>query len=181
MNRIYLRAFEPEDYKLISLWRQDEDILHRLSGNHYFVSTEREKQWVLDKALNDARNIYLAICMKDDHNMAGYTSINNIDLRNLKAEWGGTIIGDKQMWGKGIATEAAKMMLHYIFNQYPIHKCYGQCLEEHTVTIKMLLNLGFTQEGMKRDDVFKNGKFKSILQFSMLRDEYLERYHVATI
>lgn len=174
--RIYLRAFEPDDYLLISEWRQDDEVTRSLGGNHYYVSMEREKQWVFDKSVNDNRNIYLAICLCEDKRMIGYTSLNNIDLRNLKAEWGGTIIGDKQMWGKGIASEAARLMLDYIFNQYPIHKCYAYCLEEHLVTVKMFKSLGFIIDGVSRDDVYKDGAFKSKISVSILRDEYLARY-----
>jgi RimJ/RimL family protein N-acetyltransferase len=174
--RIYLRAFEPDDYRLISAWRHDDEVTNLLGGNHFFVSQAREKQWVEDKSVGDNRNIYLAICLSDDDRMVGYTSINNIDLRNQKAEWGGTIIGDKTMWGKGIAAEAARQMLKYLFYQYPIHKCYGYCLEEHKITERMLLSLGFSCDGICRDEVFKNGEFKNILLFSILRDEYLEKY-----
>lgn len=173
--RIFFRALEPDDYQLISLWRHDEEITTLLGGNHFFISAEREKQWVIDKSLHDDRDIYLAICLLEDGRMIGYTSINNIDLRNLKAEWGGTIIGDKDLWGKGYASEAARLMLAYIFTQYPIHKCYAFCLKEHQVTEKLFVSLGFQLDGVVRDDVYKNGEFKSLLAYSILRDEYERR------
>jgi RimJ/RimL family protein N-acetyltransferase len=174
--RVYLRAFEPEDYTLTIKWRNDEGITKALAGNRFFVSQAKEKKWVEEKSINNVDYIYLAICLREDGKMIGYTSINSIDCRNLKAEWGGTIIGEKDFWGKGYATEAAMLMLEYLFEQYPMHKCYGYCLEEHQVTEKMLLSLGFTKEGFVRDDVFKDGEFKSKLLFSILRDEYLTRY-----
>lgn len=174
--RIYLRAFEIEDYKLISEWRHDEEITTPLSGNTYYVSSEREKKWVEHNIFDDKTNIYLAICLKDGDRMIGYTSITNIDLRNQKAEWGGTIIGDKTLWGKGYATEAAKLMLRFLFMEYPIHRCYGYCLEEHKVTERLLVSLGFHQEAKLRDVIFKNGEFKSLLGFSLLREEYIEKH-----
>lgn len=174
--RIYLRAFEPEDYVLINKWRNDEEIYRSLGGNLNFVSLAREKAWVQSKSIEDNRNIYLAVCILDSDELVGYTSINNIDLRNQKAEWGGTIIGNKSLWGKGIASEAARQMLIYLFEQYPIHKCYAYCLEEHHVTKKMFLSLGFNQDGLLRDEVFKNGEFKNLLVFSILRDEFEAKY-----
>jgi RimJ/RimL family protein N-acetyltransferase len=174
--RIYLRAFEPEDYVLINKWRNDEEIYRSLGGNLNFVSLAREKNWVQSKSIEDNRNIYLAVCLLDSDEMVGYTSINNIDLRNQKAEWGGTIIGNKSLWGKGIASEAARQMLGYLFEQYPIHKCYGYCLEEHHVTKKMFISLGLKQDGILRDEVFKNGEFKNLLVFSILRDEFEAKY-----
>lgn len=173
MTRLYLRAFEPEDYKLINEWRIDEDIYKLLGGNHNFVSSVREKQWVDQKMVDDNNNIYLAICLKEEKRMIGYTCIKNIDLRNLKAELG-YIIGDKTKWGKGFATEAEKITLKYLFHQYPIHKCYAYCLQEHIVSIKLLKSLGFKQDGILRDEVYKDGEFKSFLVFSILREEFEE-------
>lgn len=170
--RIFLRALEPEDHVLISSWRQDDEISKLYGGNYFFVSTYRDKNWVLEKINDDRTNIYLAICLKEDKRMIGITSINNIDLRNQKAEWGGTTIGDKTLWGKGYAGEAAKLMLSFLFEQYPIHKCYGYCLEEHTVTQKLFKSVGMSLDGIIRDDVFKNGEFKSKMLFSILRSEY---------
>lgn len=175
MIDFFLRAFEPDDYKVTALWRKDPDIMNSLGGNHFFVSEFREKSWVENKSMGDNSEIYMAICLTEDQRLIGYTSINNIDLRNSRAEWGGTIIGDKHYWGKGIASKAAEMMLDYLFAQYPVHKCYGYCLEEHTVTIRMLASLGFSQDGIMREHIYKNGEYKSLLVFSILREEYLRR------
>ena len=176
--RIYLRAFELSDYELISLWRHDCEILSLMSGNHYFVSAERDKKWVEQKISDDRTEIYLGICLKENDCMIGYTSINNLDLRNQKAEWGGTTIGHKDLWGKGYATEAAQLMLTYLFKEYPINKCQGRCLEEHLVTNKMLESLGFTKDGSFRDEVYKNGSFHSIALYSILKSEInLQKYY----
>ena len=169
--RIYLRALELEDHIPIQKWRNDPEIYQNLAGNVFFVSTEKEKKSVEMKINDDSKNIYLAICDSTNDIIIGYTQINNIDLRNQKAEWGGTLIGDKNFWGKGFGKEASAKMLRFLFDQYPIHKCYGRCLEEHPATVKLLLDLGFRQDGVLRDDVFKNGEFKNILLFSILRSE----------
>jgi len=41
--RVYLRAFEPEDYLLLHKWRNDDDIAHYFSGTIRFTSTLNEK------------------------------------------------------------------------------------------------------------------------------------------
>lgn len=171
--RIYLRAFEIDDYKLISQWRHDEEINNLVCGNRYFISSEREKKWVEQKIFDDRDNIYCAVCLKEDNTMIGYISIIRIDLRNRKAEWGGVTIGDKTMWGKGYATEAAKLMLQYVFNELPINKFQACVLDSHKVTEKMFSTLGFTKDGVFRQEVYKDGQFHDIYLYSMLRDEYL--------
>ncbi len=42
-ERVYLRAFEPDDYRLINKWRNDPEINKYLGGNTFLVSSEREK------------------------------------------------------------------------------------------------------------------------------------------
>lgn len=176
MKRIYLRAFEPDDYLLISKWRNDPEITKLLGGNHYFISQARDRNWVEEKSIKDNTNLYLAICLLDNNDMIGYFSVTNIDLRNLKVDLGGMIIGDKSLWGKGYAKETFIAVVDYLFAQYPIHKITNYMLEEHKVTVKMTESIGFTYDGIKRDDIFKNGEFKSVLIYSMLRDEYGAKY-----
>ncbi len=173
---IYLRAFELDDYKEIHKWRNDKEINKYLSGNNYFVSSEREKKFIETKIFDDKKDIYLSICDSNNHQIIGFCSINNIDLRNLHAEWGGTLIGDKKYLGKSIGEQSAKIMLRFLFDNYPIHKCKTSCLEDHPATIKLFEKLGFIQDGILRDEVYKNGKMKNILLFSILRDEINDRF-----
>jgi RimJ/RimL family protein N-acetyltransferase len=169
--RVYLRALEIDDYLLINKWRNDPDVTKYLGGNVFFVSSERERKAIENKIFDDSKNIYLSICLLDTNQLIGYSSINNLDLRNRKAEWGGTFIGDKEYIGGGYGKEASMLMLRFLFDQYPIHKCYGYCLEEHPISSKLFLSLGFSQDGVLRDEVFKNGEFKNVLMFSILKEE----------
>lgn len=170
-ERIYLRALEIEDSRIIYKWRQDKDITRYLAGNMFFVSLEREKRSIENKILDDSKHLYLGICLKENDQLIGYGQINNIDLRNQKAEWGGMLIGEKEFIGKGYGEEASKMLLRYLFDQYPINKCYGYCLAEHPVSPKLFAKLGFKQDGVLRQEIYKNGEFKDVLIFSILRCE----------
>lgn len=171
---IYLRSLEVADGPLIYKWRMDPEITDLLSGPSFFASREKEQRWVEDKVSNTTGQLYLAICLRETDAMIGYTSLNNIDFRNRKTEWGGTIIGEKQFWGKGIAKAAASLMLRYVFEELGMNRCYAYCLEEHEVTRRLFKSLRFSQEGILRDDVFKKGVFHNSLLFSLLRSEYAE-------
>ena len=173
---IYIRALEIEDYKKIHIWRNDPELRYFLGVNVLLVSSEREKKAIENKIFDDKKDIYFAICDKETNTIIGFSSINNIDLRNQKAEWGGTLIGDKNYLGKGYGKKASALMLRYLFDQYPINKCYGYCLEEHPTSAKLFISLGFQQDGILRHDLFKNGKFKNLLYFSILREEINEKF-----
>jgi len=88
-ERIFLRALEISDYLLINEWRNNPKLNYYLGGNIFLVSSEREKKSIENKIFDDSKNIYFAICDNESNELIGYSSINDIDLRNLKALWGG--------------------------------------------------------------------------------------------
>ncbi len=171
---IYLRALEPDDYIVINKWRNDEKLTKFLSANHFFVSKEREKQWAISKSVDDSHNLYLGIGLKKTPDvLVGYCAINNIDLRNRQATWGATLIGSEYL-GNGYGVQSAKLMLKYLFDQYPIHKCNTSCLLQHPRTVRMFEELGFKKDGVLRDELYKDGKFWDVVLFSLLRTEIQE-------
>jgi len=175
-ERLYLRAIEPEDYILIHKWRIDSVVSKKLGGNNFSISLERDKLWTENKSVDDTKGIYWMIGKLNDNKIIGYCSMINIDLRNLKAELGGIVIGEKDEWGKGYGKEAVKIMLKYFFDNYPINKCFTYCLEENTPSIKIWQSLNFVQDGLLREDVYKDGEFKNLLLFSILRREINDKF-----
>ncbi|MBM4403556.1 MAG: GNAT family N-acetyltransferase [Candidatus Cloacimonetes bacterium] len=169
--RVYFRAFEMSDIDLFIKFRNDEDIYNNITGNKFFVSTEREKKWIEDKIHNDKTNIYLAICLKDNDQLIGYTSVNNIDLRNRNALWGSIFI-DPSYRGKGISIDVGILLLRFVFEEMPIYRFYSGLLEKNVASMKMVAKLGFKQEGIQRSAIFKQNTFHDMVTISMLKPEY---------
>lgn len=170
--QVYLRAFELEDYKLLNKWRNDDEILDLTCANKYFISSEWDKKWVEDKIFNNQKDIYLGICLNNDNSLIGYISMNNLDLRNRCAEWGGLIIGDKKLWNQGYATEAAALLLELGFDEFGLNRIYGHYLESHIATSKILQKLGFEKEGILRNAIYKKGQFHNQVIVGLLKEEY---------
>lgn len=178
--RIYLRALEPEDYLLTHAWRQDEVVIEQIVSPRFFVSKQREKLWVEGKSTDESKGIFFAICLKENDAMIGYCSIINIDLRHLKADLGGIVIGIPELRGKGYGKEASLLRMQYCFEEYPLNKLCVMALSDNKASNRMLLSLGFNLDGVLRDDVFKCGKFKDVNLYSILRHEYEARYQNTT-
>lgn len=171
-HKLYLRAFEPDDFQKINTWRRDEEVYRLAGGNQYFVSSERDRQWVLDKIKNNQSEIYLAMCLVENDLMIGYISLTGIDYRNSRAEWSGIVIGEKQYRGQGYATHAIYLLLEYAFDELGLHRISGYWLAENTTSLFVGKMMGFRQEGVLRDYVYKTGKRHDIIIMSMLKDEF---------
>lgn len=172
-NSIFFRAFEPNDYILINEWRNCPEIQKLTSGTFRYVSSEREKEWVLSKIKNDSEDIYWAICLNDESKkLIGYTSINQIDLIHRKAFHGGIVIGIKDFRDGQIMIDTILKTLAYVFDELNLNRLEAMCLEEHQTSYKMLKIMGYSLEGIKRQAIYKHGKYHDQYLFSILKSEY---------
>lgn len=174
-NLIYLRLFEPEDYVYTHKWHSDSEIQKSICSPRKVVSKEIEKNWVMSKASNNTKDIYLAICLKENGQMIGWYSINNIDYPNRKCHLGGIVIGEKKYRDGLIHEEVGQLAVDYVFNQLNMHKATGSCLVNHVMSRSAMEAKGWHFEGIERDAFFKDGQYHSICHFSLLDHEYRER------
>ncbi|MCH5245819.1 MAG: GNAT family N-acetyltransferase [Muribaculaceae bacterium] len=172
---VFLRPFAPDDYILLNKWRHDPEIQEYTGGPVRYVSIEMEKAWVHDKMMNNAKDIYWAICLNDEsQRMIGYTSLNDIDHLNKRVIFGGLVIGEKDCRNGISMFEADLLKMDYAFNQLNMHCIVDECLSIHPSTPHTLRALGFKKGGVLRDYVYKNGKYHDIDVYSLLRSEYDE-------
>ncbi len=75
----------------------------------------------------------------------------------------GYFIGEPY-WGKGIATEACRLLCSYISEQMEMVRIEAHTFQNNKASMRVLQKNGFTLEAIKRKAVFKNNK---------LMDEYL--------
>jgi RimJ/RimL family protein N-acetyltransferase len=170
--KLILRAFNISDAENVYNWMLDPQIQELISTGTYFASKDYVKKWIEDKIFSKS-DIYLAVCDKDNEIIIGYLSINNIDFRNRKAEWGGMIIGDKNYWGKGVGTEAARLMLKFVFEELNINLFWAFWIEENYASIKIGEKIGFKKIGLLPQSIYKNNKYHNQLIMYMLKDDYL--------
>lgn len=171
MGKVYLRAFEYQDMKFINELRNDGDIFKFTCGNKYFISTERDKQWIEDKIFNNYNQLYLMISEVDGDNQIGYICATDIDYVNRKAQWGGIVIHEK-FSGKGYGTQSAELLLSHLFFECNINTVYGYWRTDHTVSLKIAEKLGFKKDGVMRNFVYKQGEFHDAYLLSILKEEF---------
>lgn len=170
--RVYLRALEPEDYRITIKWRNDNEIWSLVGGPKYYVSSEFEKNWI-QNAINNHDEVRLAICLKEDNKLIGLASIVDIDWINRSAHCP-SLIGEKNYWGQGIGTESRLLLLQFAFYERGFERIWAHILEENIGSIKMLEKCGYKKEGLLRNSIYKDGRFQNQVVMSVLRKEFDE-------
>ncbi|MFW5804731.1 MAG: GNAT family N-acetyltransferase [bacterium] len=168
---IYLRALELDDYKTLTKWRNDKKLTNNLGGNIFFVSSYREKGWVEKAIGDDKRDLHLAIVKGEDGTFIGMVNLTSIDHINKKAEFS-IMLGDEKQMGKGYGKQATTLILQHAFNELNLNKVWLSVLKSNDKARKLDEVIGFKNDGVIRQDVYKNGTYQDLYLMSILKEEF---------
>ena len=82
---------------------------------------------------------------------------------------------------KGYAKEALIIILDYYFNELNYQKCAPYAYEFNTRSQAFHEKLGFTKEGILRNETYTRGKYHSIVYYGMLKNEFNSLYNQVAI
>jgi ribosomal-protein-alanine N-acetyltransferase len=78
----------------------------------------------------------------------------------------------KNLHGKGIMTEAVKLLRNYLFSTMLINRLEIHMNIDNIASEKVAINCGFQKEGIARGATFSRGKHRDIAMYALLRDEW---------
>lgn len=168
--RVYLRAFELEDYINIHRWRQHPVVSRNFGGIPLFTSSLNERKWIEDRIF-DKNNVSCAICIKETNDFIGCIFLNDIDFHNRTGHIP-VFIGEDNHWGKGYATDARILMLKYAFFDRGLNRIWARVLEDNIGALKMLEKTGYKIEGKLRQANFKNGLYLDEYMLAVLKQDF---------
>ena len=143
------------------------------SGNYYY--------WLRDPLVNEFLEVrhhipnqseleqYIArINSSDDNLLLGIFLKDNVHIGNIKIgpinwlyERGmiGILIGQRDEWGKGYATEAIGGLTHYAFEHLHLSAVWAGCYSTNWASFKAFLNVGYKESGRQSSYWKINSKF----------------------
>ena len=172
-KRVILRPLHKSDITYFLRWYNDPEVLEYLAM--YLPMTEiMEEKWIEEMASGqNGTRVHFVIEAIEGNNTKpiGSIGLNKIDHRCQTAELG-IAIGEKEYWSKGYGNEAAQLLINYGFNQLNLNRIGSCVFSPNRRSLKMHQQLGFVQEGQKRQAFFKNGKFMDEIIFGLLKKEW---------
>lgn len=173
-DRIVLREWKKDDYELFQSIFTNEQIM-RYAYLDCFESEEELQLYfkeVLDNTVSKFRKAYeYAVFLKSNDSFIGFADIEIYK----KNEFGGHgEIGYfllPQYWGKGYATEIAKLLIEIGFLHVGLHRLCASCHIENKKSEHIMKKIGMKKEGQIRQVRFKNGTWHDELRYSILKEE----------
>jgi UDP-4-amino-4,6-dideoxy-N-acetyl-beta-L-altrosamine N-acetyltransferase len=166
-QNVKLRPIEECDTPNILKWRNSEIVKSNLFGSAELCE-ETHKNWLTNHV---AAGKCVQFIIHAEDTPIGTIFLKNIDRENSKAEFG-IFIGEKEAHGKGYGTIAAKLITDFGFRDLALNKIYLLVFEDNKGAIKSYKKVGFTEEGLLRQEYYKNGRFQNVLQMAVFKDGF---------
>ena len=101
----------------------------------------------------------------------GASGIHRIDWLDANATTG-TMIGEKDCWHKGYATEAVRLRTRYAFNELNLHKLMTEVDTENMASRRALERSGYRGIGVRREQTFRDGRWHDRWLAEVLRADW---------
>lgn len=171
-DRLRLRPFIADDAATVAELAGTGAMAEATISIPHPFSLTAAKTWItsLPHLFRSGLAVHFAVCTTESNELIGCFALKNLDKTHQHAElecWIGA------PWQRqGYATEAAKAVLAFGFEQLNLNRIYGYYLISEPNAATLLEKLGLQQEGIMRQAVHKKSGYKDLGIFAILADEY---------
>ncbi len=173
-ERVALRALRESDADgPYADWLNDAEVC-RGNSHHVFPYTRAQALDYIRQVAARRDELVLAVTLRADGRHIGNIALQHIHPVNRSAELS-ILLGDRAAWGQGCGVEAAELLLAHAFSTLNLERVACGTFGENQAMQKLALRLGMREEGRRRRAVFKDGRYDDVVEYGVLRDEFLER------
>ncbi len=157
---VNLRLLEREELHLLADWINDPAFMSEYESQETVAELEKSfsrpgSQWFFTEEKNGAKIGWVAQYFEGSQVVIGFGVVPN-------------------KRGKGYATEAATIIVDYLFLTKNIVRIQADTSTVNLASQRVLEKVGFQKEGVVRNHFFASGKWRDSYLYSILRDEWKE-------
>ena len=152
------------------------------------ISKDQQAKWYASRGNNsDPNHVYFQIAVREElkgtlsyarqhsiPDIIGCCGLHYVDWRLRSAEFG--IFLSQDVRGQGFGKDALTVLFDYGFREMNLHKIWAEVYDNNQAINTYTKGLGMKQDGLLRDNYFKNGKYGNSIMLSVLEDEWFEAH-----
>lgn len=174
-ERLFLRPFMISDAKDVQRLGGDPAVVDTLFTLN-LCTPGVAHQWICHQHENFEKGAWVNFAVTD---LARGLLIGSVglDINPDRSEEAAEImywIG-KPYWGKGYATEAARVVVEYGFKRLYLRRIYARYLSRNLASGRVLEKIGMTREGCLPRHIKKSGTYEDVEVMGILRDEFMKK------
>jgi [ribosomal protein S5]-alanine N-acetyltransferase len=170
-ERLVLREFREGDWPAILRYQQRPEFLTYSSWDRRTETNARSfvQRFVDWQSESPRFRFQLAVTLAGDDEPIGNVGVRLNAPGSSAADIGFELSPD--YWGRGYATEAARAMLRFAFEDLRLHRVAAHCVADNTASARVLRKLGMKEEGRLRDAGHFKDRYWDLLLFAVLESD----------
>jgi RimJ/RimL family protein N-acetyltransferase len=161
-----LRQITPDDHKFLVDLHNDPIVLRNLTHPNP-ISIKQHVEW-WNRISHDPQQLRLIFMVNDQR--VGLAKFYDIDKDNQSCALGGDIHVTHR--GCGYAKHMWNLMLKVCFDDLKLHRVWLTTASFNMIAIHVYHSLGFKDEGIQVQSLYRDGKFHDQICMYMLREQW---------
>lgn len=170
--RLHLREFVEEDWPAVLAYQQDPRYLRYYAWESRDEQGVREflKMFLNNQKLESRHKFQLAVTLRETGQLIGNCGIRMDDPDTRVGDIGYEFAPEH--WGQGYATEAAREIVRFGFDELGLHRIWAWCIADNVGSWRVMEKLGMRCEGHLRENEFFKGRWWDTLMYAILEEEW---------
>ena len=170
-ERLDLRAFAQKDAPEVRHLAGEWSVARTLLSVPHPYEEGMAEEWISGHRAEFERGegVNFAVVVRENNELCGACGLI-INPRDANAELGYWI--GAPFWGRGYATEAAREVVRYAFEELWLHRVFAAHFGGNPASGRVLEKLGMTYEGTRREHHRKWGGYEDRVEYGLLAREW---------
>jgi len=150
-------------------WFNDPEITEWLETGDWPLTRGAEEEFFRAAERQDRSAVQFAVeSLQGEH--IGFSGLRSIDWQSQVAV-SGSVIGRKDLWGKGLGGDAARVRNRYSFEVLGLRLLVATVIADNSRSMAMLARVGYDEVGRVPERYWKRGAYRDQLILTLHRDE----------
>jgi RimJ/RimL family protein N-acetyltransferase len=152
------------------LWFNDPDITQWTQMGDWPLARLAEEEFFDRMMRADQTEAAFAIeTLEGEH--IGFCAIHQMDWRHGVGKTG-TIIGRKEFWGQGYASDAVQVRTRYAFEVLGLRLLLSEVMADNVASLSMLQKVGYREIGRIPRRYWKRGAYRDVILLMVDRESW---------
>jgi RimJ/RimL family protein N-acetyltransferase len=174
-QRLILRDVREDDFDDIHEYAIDPMVIRYMfwGPNTPAVTRRVMRQWMKEQQRWPRKGVNVAVEHKADRRMIGAARLEIQDAKTGTCDLGYSF--NRNYWGRGLATEAARALLDVAFGRLGMRRAYATCDVRNVGSWTVMQKLGMRREATFRQDAKAHDGWRDTYLYAILADEWRAR------
>lgn len=173
-KNVYLRPLELSDLAILQKYVNDPEVRRYLSSI-YPQTLQDEEAWLRKIMTSNPNSIEFGVVLKKGNKLLGCMGLRILSHVDGTADTG-TMLGAKDEWNKGYASEAKMLLLEYAFLTLNVRKVCSRAYAPNLGSIRHNQKSGYVIEGRLKDHIYREGKYHDLVMLAVFKDVWIKKF-----